>query len=219
MRLQLQQHRASFLVPCVSRTVTPSVHSTSAFHTLYSSGSRGEAGVVNFVWRWCDWVLGLSAPSYSWVPTCVTQSLKRYPRCGVKGARFAICLPFSSEYSVSAAWAWLIMQGYCICLVHVVEWWFFKCKKLQTNTAYHTIQNLWWVRGQRRILQEIPHRWPTGWSHSLHTPEVQQLHVNTEIPECRMDYFGQSLDPECTYWHYSYLSKCSDSVFVNIGLL
>lgn len=121
VRLQLQQHRVSFLVPCVSRTVTPSVHSTSAFHTFYSSGSRGEAGVVNFVWRWCDWVPGLSAPSYSWVPTCVTQSLKRYPRCGVKGARFAICLPFSSEYSVNAAWAWLIMQGYCICLVHVAE--------------------------------------------------------------------------------------------------
>lgn len=43
--LQLQEQR------CVS-------HNISTFHRFYSSGGGGEAVVVNFVWRCCDWVLG-----------------------------------------------------------------------------------------------------------------------------------------------------------------
>lgn len=48
---------------------------------------------------------------------------------------------------------------------------------VQTNTAHRITRSRWWVRGRRRTLQGIPRRWPTGWSRSLRTPEVQQRGV------------------------------------------
>lgn len=157
--LRLQGCHASF----------SSIHSILHSTRRHSSGGRGEAGLV------CnDWVLEFVCTvtlmrwtNSSLAHTWSTRSVESLPVSGLKGAGSWVCL---FAYWILSAWVCVIMQR-CLFTPHRRE---SSTKTECKHTAHHTTRSRWWVRGQRRTSPRGSCRWPTGWSRSLRTPDVQQ---------------------------------------------